>query len=282
VTMDDLKHFRQLGSKAPGHPEYHLVSGVEATTGPLGQGIANSVGMAMARKWLGSRFNKPGFDIFDYNIYAVCGDGCLMEGVGAEAASLAGHLGLDDLCWIYDNNHVTLDGLTKVTFTEDVTVRFLGYGWNVLRVGDANDLEKIGHALEVFRHTKGRPTLIVLDTHIGYGSPHLVDTSAAHGEPLGVEETRLTKRAYGWPEDAQFLVPDGVLDQLSKGSARVAPRRARRGRRYLRTTASSIRRSRRRSSRCSAATCRKAGIAICRHSSRTRRAWLGAMRRGRC
>jgi transketolase len=227
VTLDDLKHFRQLGSKAPGHPEYHLVSGVEATTGPLGQGVAMSVGMAMARKFLADRYNKPGFAIFDYNIYAVCGDGCLMEGVASEAASLAGHLGLDDLCWIYDNNHISLDGPTKVTFTEDVTARFLGYGWNVLRVGDANDLALIGNALEIFRKTKGRPTLIVLDTHIGYGSPHLVDTSAAHGEPLGEEETKLTKRAYGWPEDAKFLVPDGVLEQFRQGiGARGAKARA--------------------------------------------------------
>jgi transketolase len=227
VPLDEIRRFRQLDSKAPGHPEYHLVSGVEATTGPLGQGVANSVGMAMARKWLAARYNKPGFEIFDYNIYAVCGDGCLMEGVASEAASLAGHLGLDDLCWIYDNNHISLDGPTRVTFTEDVTTRFLGYGWNVLRVGDANDLGRIEHALDVFRQTKGRPTLIVLDSHIGYGSPHLVDTSAAHGEPLGEEETRLTKRAYGWPEDAKFLVPDGVLDHFKAGiGARGAAARA--------------------------------------------------------
>src|SRR5580704_7034158 len=217
VTLDDIKHFRQLGSHAPGHPEYHLVSGVEATTGPLGQGIANSVGMAIARRWLADRYNRPGFEIFDYNIYAVCGDGCMMEGVGSEAASLAAHLGLDDLCWIYDNNHVTLDDNTRVTFTEDVAVRFLGYGWNVLRVGDANDVARIEHALTVFRQTKGRPTLIVLDSHIGYGSPHKVDTAAAHGEPLGEEEVRLAKRAYGWPEDAKFLVPDGVREHFDAG-----------------------------------------------------------------
>src|SRR6476660_9940952 len=180
VTLDDIRHFRQLGSKAPGHPEYHLVSGVEATTGPLGQGIATSVGMAMARKWLGSRYNRPGFDLFDYNIYAVCGDGCLMEGVGSEAASLAGHLGLDDLCWIYDNNHITIECKTRITFTEDVTARFLGYRWNGLRVGDANDLQRIEDALAIFRKTEGRPTLIILDSHIGYGSPHKVDTAAAY------------------------------------------------------------------------------------------------------
>jgi transketolase len=217
VTLDDIRRFRQLDSKAPGHPEYHWVSGVETTTGPLGQGIATSVGMAMARKWLASRYNKPGFELFDYNIYAVCGDGCLMEGVGSEAASLAGHLGLDDLCWIYDNNHITIEGKTRITFTEDVAARFLGYQWNVLRVGDANDIQRIEDALAVFRKTKGRPTLIILDSHIGYGSPHLVDSAAAHGEPLGEEEVRLVKRAYGWPQDAKFLVPDGVMQQFEAG-----------------------------------------------------------------
>jgi transketolase len=217
VTLDDIRHFRQLGSKAPGHPEYHLVSGVEATTGPLGQGIADSVGMAIARKWLASRYNKPGFDLFDYNIYTICGDGCLMEGVGSEAASLAGHLGLDNLCWIYDNNHVTLDGYTRVTFTEDVAERFLAYHWNVLRVSDANDLESIANALAVFRRTKEQPTLIILDSHIGYGSPDKVDSPAAHGEPLGEDEVRLVKRAYHWPENAKFLVPDGVMEHFAQG-----------------------------------------------------------------
>ena len=217
VTLDDIRRFRQLDSKAPGHPEYHWVSGVETTTGPLGQGIATSVGMAIARKWLASRYNKPGFDLFDYNVYAICGDGCLMEGVGSEAASLAGHLELDDLCWIYDNNHITIEGKTSITFTEDVAARFLAYRWNVLRVGDANDLGRIQDALEIFRKTKGRPTLIIVDSHIGYGSPHKIDTAAAHGEPLGEDEVRLTKRAYGWPEDAQFLVPDGVMETFEKG-----------------------------------------------------------------
>ncbi|HEY2535107.1 MAG TPA: transketolase, partial [Xanthobacteraceae bacterium] len=207
----------QLGSKAPGHPEYHFVSGVEATTGPLSQGIASSVGMAIARKWLGSRYNKPGFDLFDYNIYAVCGDGCLMEGIGSEAASLAGHLGLDDLCWIYDNNHITIDGNTRITFTEDVAARFLAYHWNVLRVTDPNDLGSIAEALATFRKTKERPTLVILDSHIGYGSPHKVDTSAAHGEPLGEDEVRLVKRAYHWPENAKFLVPDGVMEHFADG-----------------------------------------------------------------
>jgi transketolase len=217
VTLDDIRHFRQLDSKAPGHPEYRLVSGVEATTGPLGQGIATSVGMAIGRKFLGARYNEPGFEIFNYNIYAVCGDGCLMEGVGSEAASLAAHLGLDNLCWIYDNNHITIEGNTRIAFTEDVAARFLGYGWNVLRVGDANDTERIQHALDVFRETKGRPTLIILDSHIGYGSPHKQDTADAHGEPLGEEEVRLAKRNYGWPEDAKFLVPDGVYEHFAEG-----------------------------------------------------------------
>jgi transketolase len=210
VSLDDIRHFRQLGSKAPGHPEYHLVSGVEATTGPLGQGVATSVGMAIAEAWLANRYNRPGFEIFGYNIYAVCGDGCMMEGVSSEAASLAGHLALDNLCWIYDNNHITIEGNTRITFTEDIAARFLGYGWNVLRVGDANDIDRIEHAVDIFRQTKDRPTFIILDSHIGYGSPHKQDTAAAHGEPLGEEEVRLTKRDYGWPEDAKFLVPDAV------------------------------------------------------------------------
>jgi transketolase len=217
VTLDDIKHFRQLGSKAPGHPEYHWVSGVETTTGPLGQGIATSVGMAMAQVWLAQHFNRPDFQVFGHDVYAVCGDGCLMEGVGAEAASLAGHLQLDRLCWIYDHNHITIEGSTRITFTEDVATRFLAYGWNVLRVGDANDLQRIEAACAVFRQTVGRPTLIILDSHIGWGAPHRQDTAAAHGEPLGEDEVRLTKRAYGWPEDAQFLVPEGVREHFAAG-----------------------------------------------------------------
>jgi transketolase len=228
VSLDDIRHFRQLGSKAPGHPEYHWVSGVEATTGPLGQGVATSVGMAIADAWLANRYNRPDFEIFGYDIYAVCGDGCMMEGVASEAASLAGHLELDNLCWIYDNNHITIEGNTRITFTEDIAARFLGYGWNVLRVGDANDIDRIEHALDVFRQTKGRPTFIILDSHIGYGSPHKQDTAAAHGEPLGDEEVRLTKRDYGWPEDAKFLVPDAVRQHFAAGiGARGAQARAR-------------------------------------------------------
>jgi len=217
VSLEDIRHFRQLDSKAPGHPEYHWVSGVETTTGPLGQGVATSVGMGIAEKWLANRYNRPDYEIFNYNIYAVCGDGCLMEGVASEAASLAGHLGLDNLCWIYDNNHITIEGKTRITFTEDVEARFLAYGWNVLRVGDANDIERIEHALDIFRRTKDRPTFIVLDSHIGYGSPHKQDTSAAHGEPLGDDEIRLVKKFYGWPEDAKFLVPDGVYEHFAAG-----------------------------------------------------------------
>jgi len=217
VTLDDIRRFRQLDCKAPGHPEYHWVSGVETTTGPLGQGVATSVGMAIGGKWLAARYNQPGFPIFDYNIYAVCGDGCMMEGVSSEAASLAAHLGLDNLCWIYDNNHITIEGNTSLAFSEDIAGRFLSYGWNVLRVGDANDTDRIQRALETFKKTTGRPTFIILDSHIGYGSPHKQDTAEAHGEPLGDEEIKLTKRNYGWPEDAKFLVPDGVYERFAEG-----------------------------------------------------------------
>src|SRR5437762_445792 len=217
VSLEDIRRFRQIDSKAPGHPEYHWVSGVETTTGPLGQGVATSVGMAIARKWLANRYNKPGFDLFHYNIYAVCGDGCMMEGIASEAASLAGHLGLDDLCWIFDNNHITIEGNTNLAFTEDVGARFLAYGWNVLRVSDANDVDRIQQALDVFRQTKGRPTFIILDSHIGYGAPHKQDTPEAHGEPLGEDEVRLTKRSYGWPEEAKFFVPDGVYAHFAAG-----------------------------------------------------------------
>jgi transketolase len=217
VTLDDIRHFRQLGSKAPGHPEYHLVSGVETTSGPLGQGVATSVGLAIAQKWLAERYNRDGFPIFNYRIYAVCGDGCMMEGIAAEGASLAGHLALDNLCWVYDNNHITIEGNTRITFTEDIASRFVSYGWNVIRLSDANDIGRIEQALDQFRHTKNRPTFIILDTHIGYGSPHRQDSPEAHGEPLGEEEERLTKRFYGWPENAKFLVPDGVYEHFQKG-----------------------------------------------------------------
>ncbi|HET8975471.1 MAG TPA: transketolase [Solirubrobacterales bacterium] len=220
VSLDDIKRFRQLDSKTPGHPEYRWTSGVEATTGPLGQGIATSVGMAIASKWQAAHFNRPDFDLFGFDVYAIAGDGCLMEGVSSEAASIAGHQRLDNLCWIYDNNHITIDGHTDITYEDDVAARFMGYGWNVTRVGDANDLELLTRAFEEFRSEEDRPTLIIVDSHIGWGSPHKVDTPEAHGEPLGEDEVRETKRVYGWPEDAQFLVPDGVLDHFAEGIGR--------------------------------------------------------------
>ena len=216
VSMEELKRFRQLGSRTPGHPESHLTSGVETTTGPLGQGVGNSVGMAMAAQWFAASFNRPDFEIFNYNIYTMCSDGDLMEGIGGEAASLAGHLKLSNLCWMYDHNHITLDGPADWSFTEDVATRFVGYQWNVTRVADANDLDMLARAFQVFRDTKDRPTLIIVDSHIGYGSPHKHDSNAAHGEPLGEEEVRLTKKFYGWPEDAKFLVPDGVREHFKE------------------------------------------------------------------
>jgi transketolase len=214
VSLDDIESFRQLGSHAAGHPEYHLTSGVETTTGPLGQGVATSVGMAIGGKWLGAHF---GAELFDFDVYVICGDGDLMEGVSGEAGSLAGHQQLDNLCWIYDNNHISIDGRTELAYSDDVAARFIGYGWNVTRVGDANDLELLTRAFEVFKREERRPTLIVVDSHIGYGSPHKEDTAEAHGEPLGEEEVRETKRAYGWPEDAQFLIPDGVYEHFADG-----------------------------------------------------------------
>ena len=217
VTLDCIKHFRQLDSKCPGHPEYRWTSGVETTTGPLGQGVSTSVGMAIAEKWMASHFNRPNFTMFDYNVYALCGDGDMMEGISSEAASLAGHLKLDNLCWIYDNNRITIEGHTELAFSEDVATRFIAYGWNVTRVGDANDLEMLERAFKIFLNTKDRPTLIIVDSHIAYGAPNKQDTSAAHGEPLGEDEVRLTKRAYGWPEDAKFLIPDGVRENFAQG-----------------------------------------------------------------
>jgi transketolase len=217
VTLDDIKHFRQLDSKCPGHPEYRWTSGVETTTGPLGQGLATSVGMAIASRWLASYFNRPGFDLFDYDVYALCGDGCMMEGISGEAASLAGHLKLGKLCWIYDNNHISIEGNTALACSDDVATRYMGYGWNVTRVSDANDLEMLERAFNSFKNEKERPTLIIVDSHIAYGAPNKQDTSAAHGEPLGEQEIRLTKRNYGWPEDARFLVPDGVREHFQAG-----------------------------------------------------------------
>jgi transketolase len=220
VSLEDIKRFRQLGSKCPGHPEYHLTSGVETTTGPLGQGCGNSVGLALAARWLERHFNRPDFPIFDYDVYVVCGDGDMMEGVSSEAASLAGHQMLGNLCWFYDSNRVTIEGHTDLAFSDDVAARFLSYGWNVHRVGDANDRARLAQAIEVFRRSDEAPTLIIVESHIGYGAPHKHDTSAAHGEPLGEEEVRLAKRSYGWPEDAHFLVPDGVREHFRDGIGR--------------------------------------------------------------
>jgi transketolase len=217
VTLDDIKQFRQLDGKCPGHPEYRWTSGVETTTGPLGQGFANSVGMAIASRWQAATFNRPGFELFNFDVYALGGDGCMMEGVSGEAASLAAHLKLSNLCWIYDNNRITIEGHTTLAFSEDVGARFIGYGWNVLKVGDANDLDLLDQALQTFKQTTDRPTLIIVDSHIAYGSPNKQDTHAAHGEPLGDEEIALTKRHYGWPEDQQFLVPQGVREHFSHG-----------------------------------------------------------------
>ena len=217
VTLDDIKRFRQLDSKCAGHPEYRWTSGVETTTGPLGQGLATSVGMAIAERWIASYFNRPGFELFDYDVYALCGDGCMMEGISSEAASLAGHLKLGNLCWIYDNNHITIEGNTALSYSDDVATRFVGYGWNVTRVGDANDLTMLERAFNTFKRTPDRPTLIVVDSHIAYGAPNKQDTSAAHGEPLGEDEVRFAKRHYGWPEDAKFLVPDSVREHFKAG-----------------------------------------------------------------
>ncbi|MCQ4085003.1 transketolase [Streptomyces sp. RB6PN25] len=217
VKLDDIKRFRQADSKCPGHPEYRWTSGVEATTGPLGTGAAATVGLAIAARWMASYFNRPEYTLFDYNTYALCGDGDLMEGVSGEAASLAGHLGLSNLCWVYDNNRITIEGSTSIAFTEDVATRFIGYGWNVTRVGDANDREMLARAFETFQREHHRPTLIIVDSHIAYGAPTKQGTPSAHGEPLGEDEVRATKRVYGWPEDAQFLVPDGVVERFAEG-----------------------------------------------------------------
>lgn len=217
VSLEDIKDFRQFDSRCPGHPEYRWTSGVETTTGPLGQGVATSVGMAIAERWMAAHFNREGFELFDYDTYALCGDGCMMEGVSSEAASLAAHLKLDKLCWIYDNNKITIEGHTSWAFTEDVATRFIGYGWNVVRVGDANDLDMLRRAFNTFKNTTDRPTLIIVDSHIAWGAPNMQDTHAAHGSPLGEEEIRLTKRAYDWPEDEKFLVPDGVYDHFADG-----------------------------------------------------------------
>ena len=283
LTLDDIKQFRQLGSKCPGHPEYHLTSGVETTTGPLGQGCGNSVGMALAGRWLAQHFNRPDFALFDYDVYALCGDGDMMEGVTSEAASFAGHQMLGNLCWIYDSNRITIEGHTDLAFSDDVAARFRAYGWNVQHVGDANDTGRLAQAIEVFRSTHDVPTLIIVDSHIGYGAPHKHDTSAAHGEPLGEEEIRLAKRSYGWPEDAKFLVPEGVREHFRDGIGR-------RGRELrtawierfaaYRSAVSATRR--RRSIACRSASCPKAGTRSCRAFPPTPRVSPAATPPARC
>ena len=217
VPLEEIKRFRQIDSRTPGHPESHLTTGVETTTGPLGQGCGNSVGMAIAGKWLAANFNRPGFELFNFRVFVVCGDGDIMEGVAGEAASLAGHLKLGNLCWIYDHNRVTLDGPASWSFSEDVMTRFVGYGWNVTRVADANDLLQLSRGYEYFLKHNDQPTLIVVDSHIGYGSPHKQDSYEAHGEPLGEAEVKLVKKFYGWPEESKFLVPDGVYTRFEEG-----------------------------------------------------------------
>jgi transketolase len=222
LSLDDIKQFRQWGSKTPGHPEYGLVPGAEATTGPLGQGCGNSVGMAIAQRWLASQFNKGGYNPFDYRIYTFCGDGCLMEGVSNEAASVAGHLGLSNLIWFYDNNHITIEGSTSLAFSDDVAMRFQAWHWNVLHVSDVNNLDMVDVAIQAAQREPDRPSLVIVDTHIGWGSPHRQDTKEAHGEALGEEEVRLTKIAYGWPPDAHFLVPEEVQAYMGKAVERGA------------------------------------------------------------
>lgn len=217
VSLDDLRNFRQLDSKCPGHPEYRWTAGVEATTGPLGTGAATSVGMAIAARWLAAYFNRPDFELFSYNTYVLCGDGDLMEGVAGEAASLAGHLKLSNLCWIYDSNEISIEGSTELAFTEDVATRFTGHGWQVVRVEDANDTLAFAAALAEFQQEENRPTLIIVDSDIGYGAPNKQGTASAHGEPLGEAEVAAAKRFYGWPEDEHFLVPDGVYEHFGNG-----------------------------------------------------------------
>ena len=282
VTLEDIKGFRQLDSKCPGHPEYRWTSGVEATTGPLGTGFATSVGMAMASKWQAATFNRPGFELFDFDVYAIGGDGCMMEGVAQEAASLAGHLQLDNLCWIYDNNEITIEGSTSLAFSDDIATKFISLGWNVTRVGDANDRRMLARAFRAFKVEANRPTLIIVDSRIGYGAPTKEGTHGAHGEPLGVEEIRGAKRFYGWPEDETFLVPDEVYAHFAAGIGA-------RGRKLREEweTRSPPTACRSRSwplswSTCSSARCPRTGTPTSRRSRPTRRDWLAARPTARC
>ena len=282
VSLDDLKGFRQLDSKCPGHPEYRWTAGVEATTGPLGTGIATSVGMAIAGLWQAATFNRPDYTLFDYDVYAICGDGCLMEGIGAEAASLAGHQQLSNLCWIYDNNTITIEGSTSLAFTEDVAARFTGYGWAVHHVTDANDTAALAEALQQFKAEQDKPTLIVVDSVIGYGAPTKAGTHSAHGEPLGAEEIRGAKRSYGWPEDKSFYVPDGVASTSPTGWGGAAPPPERSGTNCSPATERPIRSSRTSSTGCSAAGCPTGGTPTCPSSPSTPRAWPAATPAARC
>jgi len=282
VSLDDLRNFRQLDSKCPGHPEYRWTSGVECTTGPLGTGIATSVGMAIAGEWQGATFNRPRYDLFDYDVYALCGGGDLMEGIGAEAASLAGHLKLANLCWIYDSNRITIEGSTDLAFSEDVATRFMGYGWNVTRVGDANDLAMVDRALGVFKAERNRPTLIIVDSHIGFGAPTKQGTAAAHGEPLGVDEVRATKRFYGWPRMSSSWYRTASTTRSTAARARAASSCAGTGRRCSTSTGRSTRSWARRSTSCSAGSYPTAGTPTSRSFRRTPRAWPAGRPAARC
>ncbi len=283
VTLDDIQHFRQAESRCPGHPEYRLTSGVETTTGPLGQGLATSVGMAIAGKWLAATYNRPDFELFDYNVYALCGDGDMMEGVASEAASLAAHLSLPNLCWIYDSNRVTIEGMTDIAFSEDVAARFLAYGWNVTTVADANDIIALDRAYQIFLKTNDRPTLILVHSHIGYGAPTLQDSPKAHGEPLGEEELRGAKEFFGFDPDKSFVVPDAVPKHFAANmGARGAAAHAAWDKLLAeyRDGASGSRRSR--SMPSTPARCRRAGSPPCPPSRPTPRASPRAMRPARC
>ncbi len=283
VSLDDLKRFRQLDSKCPGHPEYRWTAGVECTTGPLGTGYATSVGMAMASKWQAATFNRPGFELFDYDVYAVGGDGCMMEGVAQEAASLAGHLQLDNLCWIYDNNEITIEGSTSLAFSDDIATKFIGLGWNVTRVGDANDRRMLARAFANFKAESHRPTLIIVDSRIGYGAPTKEGTHGAHGEPLGVEEIRGAKRFYGWPEDANFLVPDEVYAAFPlPASGPAGAPCARTGTSCSRGTGRTTRTWPTSWTGCSCAPSLTTGTPTSRRSRPTRRAWRVARPTARC
>ena len=281
VTLDDLKSFRQLDSHCPGHPEYRWTSGVETTTGPLGQGVATSVGMAIAGAWLAQRYNRDEHTVFDFDVYALAGDGCMMEGISSEAASLAGHLGLSNLCWIYDSNRVTIEGHTDIAFTEDVAARFIAYGWNVTTVADANDLGSVERGLHTFRAEKERPTLVLVHSHIGYGSP-VEDSPKAHGEPIGVEGVKATKRFLGFPEDADFYVPDGVYGSFKAGIGARGRAAREEWEAMFDATPKRSPSSPTRSSACSGATCPRGGSEPSRRTRRTRRGSPAATRRARC